>query len=103
MILNIFRYTLQLEAISHHWDYKSSSSKSMEITTFSAKPNIPKIKSISTSTSGGVFITFDYPCPYTGLTEFRTKVECEVKNDCDDLHDLDFVSLKEGEIKVMIE
>ena len=74
----------------------------MNITTVSAKPHVPRVQSISPDLSGAVLVSFDYPCPYTGPTEFRAKVECQEDFGCDSdlLHDSDFDNFKEGKIKV---
>ena len=96
-----FRYTVQLAAKTQQ-SHQSPFSKPLYITTTSSKPHIPKIQSISTDYSGSVLITFDYPCPYTGPTKFKIKVECQIDNDCDSDHldEVDF-SIREGEIKVV--
>ena len=96
-----FRYTVQLAAKTQQ-SHQSPFSKPLYITTTSSKPHIPKIQSISTDYSGSVLIAFDYPCPYTGPTKFKIKVECQIDNDCDSDHldEVDF-SIREGEIKVV--
>ena len=98
------RYSIQVAAKFHHGDYHSSFSKPLDIRTVSAKPHVPRIQSIAPDLSGAVLVSFDYPCPYTGPTEFRAKVECQEEFGCgaDLIRDSDFENFKEGKIKVVI-
>ena len=77
-------------------------SKELEIETLPTKPNMPKVIDVTRDKTNieAVLIEYEYPCPYTGPTHFKLKVECQMDSDCQANHFemMEYKNTREGVI-----
>ena len=92
------KYSVQIASKSIHSKKQSPFTEELSVETLSKKPHKPKILDISSDDSGTVHVDYDYPCPFTGPTEFKVLVECQKSSKCDSNHfqNMDYLNLREN-------
>ena len=82
----------------------SASTKKLHVETLSSKPNVPVITESQIGNNGTILVKYDYPCPYTGPTSFRLKIECQADSSCSNNHldNTQIRNVQEGSIMVKL-